>query len=75
MSKSPKMVLEGLNWVSRAVLSPDNDDIGIFWKFILEHMKKASFCKKMPDFINFYPSFILFSYILDFFYQKMITPS
>ena len=66
MSKSPKMVLEGANWVCRAVLSPDNDDIGIFWKFILEHMKKASSCKILsilPIFDTF------FSFIPDFFYQ------
>jgi len=30
MSKSPKMVLEGLNLISGAGLSPDNDDVGIF---------------------------------------------
>ena len=30
ISKSTKMVLEGANWVSRAVLSPDNNDLGIF---------------------------------------------
>ena len=35
-------------------------------------MRKASFCKKMPDFINFHPSLILFSYIPDFFYQKCL---
>ena len=31
----------------------DNDNIGISWKFLIEHITKASFCKKMPDFINF----------------------
>jgi len=29
MSKLPKMVLEGAKYVSRIVLFPDNDDIGI----------------------------------------------
>jgi len=29
MSKFPKIVLEGAKYVSRTVLSPDNDDIGI----------------------------------------------
>ena len=36
-------------------------------------MKKASFCKKMPDFINFYPSLILFLISPDLFYQKKLT--
>ena len=31
MSKSPKM---GLSWVSRAVLSPDIDDVGLFGRFV-----------------------------------------
>ena len=55
-----KWLYKGLNWVSGTVLTPDSYDIGNFWKFILEHMKKVSFCKKMPDFINYYPSLILF---------------
>ena len=39
------MVLEGLNKVSRAVLSPDYDDVDIFWKFVVEYMKKGSNAK------------------------------
>ena len=61
--------------VSRAVLSPDNDDIGIFWKIILKHMNKASFCKEIPDFFNFTHLWYFFSYIPEFFNQKMLTPS
>ena len=40
-----------------------------------EYMKKASFCKKLSDFINFYPTLYIFSYIPDFLYQKMLTTS
>ena len=54
MSNCQKWFYKGLNLVSRTVLSPDNDYVDIFLKFILEHMKIASsFCKKMSDFINF----------------------
>ena len=57
MSKSPKWFYKGLNLVSRVVLSPDNDDIGFFWKFILGHIKKRSFVKKKYINISFYPFF------------------
>ena len=40
-----KWSYKGLNWVSRTVLYPDNDDIGIFGKFVLES-KKAHFVRK-----------------------------
>ena len=40
-----KWYYKGLNWVSRAVLSPVNDDVGIFGKFVLES-KKAHFVRK-----------------------------
>ena len=63
------MVLEGLNWVSRAVLSPDYNDVDIFWKFVVEYMKKGSNAK----FYQFLYDF--FSYVPDFFYQKTLTPS
>jgi len=56
MSKLLKMVPEG----ARAVLSPDNNNIYLFWKLLLEPMKKGSFFRKISDFINSYPTFILF---------------
>ena len=36
-----KLFKKGLNWVSRAVLSPDKDNVGIFKIGILKHMKKG----------------------------------
>ena len=36
-----KLFKKGLNWVSRAVLSPDKDNVGIFKIVILKHMKKG----------------------------------
>ena len=51
------MVLEGA--ISRAVLSTKNNDVNLFWKFILEHTKKARLCKSILSIILF---FIHFSY-------------
>ena len=44
MSKPPKRVPEGAKWVSRKVLSTDNDNVDHFSKSTLEHIKK---CKHM----------------------------
>ena len=41
---SLKKVLEEENWVSRRVISTDSDDISFFFKFVLEHKTKCSFC-------------------------------
>ena len=44
MSKSPEMVLEGTKLDRWAVLFPN---VGLYWIFVLEHMKNGSFCKKL----------------------------
>jgi len=60
MSKFPKIVLEGAKYVSRTVLSPDNDDIGIVCKFV---MKKGSFSKRNALFYQFLYNFDTFLHI------------
>ena len=53
MSKTPKMVLNELIWISKAVLSTDKDDVNLFLKFTPEHMKKGSFMHKYMIFSIF----------------------
>ena len=53
MSNPTKLSKKELNWVSRAVLSTDNDDVGLFRKIHTKtYEKRRLFCKKISDFIQ-----------------------
>ena len=49
-----------------AVLSTDNDEVDFFWKFVLEHMKKAHFVGK----VHIYPFLSNVEPVL-----KLLTPT
>ena len=71
MSISPKMVLEGNNWVSMAVLFTDKDDVDLFWNFLLEHVTKGHKYMILSFFSQFWASFF---YKPGLFFEKSLTP-